>query len=301
MQPKVKKAWKQVDGVLLLDKPVGLSSNDALQKARRLFSAAKGGHTGTLDPLASGLLPLCFGEATKFSADLLDADKTYLADLKLGVTTDSGDGEGQVTATAAVNVTAGDISRVLPLFTGSISQVPPMHSALKRDGRPLYELARKGIEVERDARMVTVHGIEVVDFSADRLRLSVHCSKGTYIRVLASDIGAALGCGAFLAALRRTRVGDLELAGAMTLTDIEAIDEAARCTVLQPVDALLRSLPRHDLDGVVAQRFGHGNPVEMPAGLFGKIRVYAGGRLIGVGEPGPGGLLWPKRLVQLAA
>lgn len=300
MQPKVKKAWKQVDGVLLLDKPVGLSSNDALQKARRLFSAAKGGHTGTLDPLASGLLPLCFGEATKFSADLLDADKTYLADLKLGVTTDSGDGEGQVTGTAAVNVTASDISRVLPLFTGNLSQVPPMHSALKHGGRPLYELARKGIEVEREARTVTVHSIEVVDFSADRVRLSVHCSKGTYIRVLASDIGAALGCGAFLAALRRTRVGDLELAGALTLTDIEAIDEAARSTVLQPVDALLRSLPRHDLDGVGAQRFGHGNPVEMPAGLSGKIRVYAGGRLIGVGEPGPGGLLWPKRLVQLA-
>ncbi|KAF4533675.1 hypothetical protein B566_EDAN005724 [Ephemera danica] len=300
MEPKVKKTWKQVDGVLLLDKPVGLSSNDALQKARRLFSAAKGGHTGTLDPLASGLLPLCFGEATKFSADLLAADKTYLADLKLGMTTDSGDGEGQVTSTTAVNIAAGDISRVLPLFSGTISQIPPMHSALKRDGRPLYELARKGVEIERAARMVTIYSIEVVDFVADCLRLLVHCSKGTYIRVLAADIGTALGCGAYLAALRRTRVGDLDLAGAMTLEEIEAIDEAERSAVLQPVDALLCTLPRHDLDGNGAQRFGHGNPVEMPVGLSGKIRIYAGGRLLGLGEPGPGGLLWPKRLVQLA-
>lgn len=300
MQPKVKKTWKQVDGVLLLDKPVGMTSNDALQKARRLFSAAKGGHTGTLDPLASGLLPLCFGEATKFSADLLDADKTYEAELKLGVTTDSGDTEGQVTATAAVHVSENDIFNVLPRFTGDIQQVPPMHSALKRDGRPLYELARQGLEVERAPRAVTIHAIEYLGFAGDSLRLRVKCSKGTYIRVLAADIGAALGCGAHLTALRRTEVSDLTLLGAVTLAELEAMDEAVRPGRLQPVDALLQSLPRLEVSGDAAQRFRHGNPVDLPAGLAGKIRVYENDRLIGVGEPGREGRLWPKRLVQLA-
>lgn len=300
MEPRVKKTWKQVDGVLLLDKAQGMSSNDALQKARRLFSAAKGGHTGTLDPLATGLLPLCFGEATKFSADLLDADKTYEAELLLGVCTDSGDAEGVVTATAEVNVSPADIARVLPQFTGDILQVPPMHSALKRDGRPLYELARQGITVDREARPVTIHAIELLEFAGSRLRLSVSCSKGTYIRVLAQDIGAALGCGAHLTALRRTRVGDLVLDGAMTLAQIDSIEEGARVACLRPVDALLQSLPRVDLSGEAEQRFSHGNPVDLADGLSGKIRVYAEDRLIGVGEPGPGQRLWPKRLVQLA-
>ncbi|AXS80063.1 tRNA pseudouridine(55) synthase TruB [Dechloromonas sp. HYN0024] len=296
----VKKTWKQVDGVLLLDKPIGFTSNDALQKARRLFSAAKGGHTGTLDPLATGLLPLCFGEATKFSADLLDADKTYEAVLKLGVTTDSGDAEGKVTATAPVNVARADIERVLPQFTGPIQQIPPMHSALKRDGRPLYELARQGIEVEREARAVTIHAIDLLDFAGDGVTLRVACSKGTYIRVLAADIGAQLGCGAHLTALRRTRVGDLDLDRAVTLAELEELDEAGRLAHLQPVDALLHSLPLVEVEGEAAQRFSHGNPVELPAGLSGKIRVYANGRLIGIGEPGAGERLWPKRLVQLA-
>ncbi|MEN3374532.1 tRNA pseudouridine(55) synthase TruB [Dechloromonas sp. ZS-1] len=298
--PKVKKTWKQVDGVLLLDKPVGLSSNDALQKARRLFSAAKGGHTGTLDPLASGLLPLCFGEATKFSADLLDADKTYEAELKLGVTTDSGDAEGQVIATATVDVAEAAILAVLPRFTGPIEQVPPMHSALKRDGRPLYELARQGIEVERAARAVTIHALEVLDFAGDVLRIRVRCSKGTYIRVLAADIGQALGCGAHLTALRRTVVADLDLMHAVTLAEIEALDEVDRMKRLAPVDALLQSLPVLTLEGEAAARFRHGNPVNLPEGLSGKIRIYEAGRLIGVGEPGREGRLWPKRLVQLA-
>ena len=297
---QVKKAWKQVDGVLLLDKPIGLTSNDALQKARRLFSAAKGGHTGTLDPMATGLLPLCFGEATKFSADLLDADKTYEAVLKLGVTTDSGDAEGKVTATAAVSAQKADISKVLPQFTGNIQQVPPMHSALKRDGRPLYELARQGIVVEREARAVTIHAIELLDFAGDSLTLRVACSKGTYIRVLAADIGAALGCGAHLTALRRTRVGDLDLEGAVTLAELEGLDEAGRLAHLKPVDALLHTLPILAVEGEAAQRFSHGNPVDLPAGLSGKIRVYENGRLIGIGEPGSEGRLWPKRLVQLA-
>ncbi len=297
---QVRKAWQQVDGVLLLDKPLGLTSNAVLQKARRLFSAAKGGHTGTLDPLATGLLPLCFGEATKFSADLLDADKTYEAVVQLGVTTDSGDADGTVTATAAVDVGIDDILQVLPQFTGAIRQIPPMHSALKRDGRPLYELARQGIEVEREARAVTIHAIDCLDFSGDRLTLRVACSKGTYIRVLAADIGQALGCGAHLAALRRTVVGDLDLGAAVTLAELEALDEAGRAGCLQPVDTLLRNLPALVVEGEAADRFRHGNPVDILPGMTGKISVYANGRLIGIGEPGPDGRLWPKRLVQLA-
>ena len=297
---QVKKTWQRVDGVLLLDKPIGLTSNDALQKARRLFSAAKGGHTGTLDPLATGLLPLCFGEATKFSADLLDADKTYEAIIKLGVTTDSGDAEGQVVATAPVEFSEADIVSVLPQFAGDIQQIPPMHSALKRNGRPLYELARQGIEVERAPRAVTIHAIDLLAFSGDTLTLRVACSKGTYIRVLAADIGAALGCGAHLIGLRRTVVGDLDLANAVTLAELEALDESGRAGHLQAVDALLHTLPVHTVEGEAAERFRHGNPVDLPEGLVGKIRVYADDRLIGVGEPGPDGRLWPKRLVQLA-
>ena len=297
---QVKKTWKQVDGVLLLDKPIGLTSNDALQKARRLFSAAKGGHTGTLDPMATGLLPLCFGEATKFSADLLNADKTYEALVKFGVTTDSGDAEGNVIATATVNVEKDDIFRVLPQFTGDILQTPPMHSALKRDGRPLYELARQGIVVEREARAVTIHAIDFLDFSGDVLSIRVACSKGTYIRVLASDIGNALGCGAHLIGLRRTEVADLNLANTVTLAELEALDESQRLERLQPVDALLLSLPILAVEGEAYERFRHGNPIDLSEAVSGKIRVYAEERLIGVGEPGSDGRLWPKRLVQLA-
>ncbi len=297
---QVKKTWKQVDGVLLLDKPIGLTSNDALQKARRLFSAAKGGHTGTLDPMATGLLPLCFGEATKFSADLLNADKTYEALVKFGVTTDSGDAEGNVIATATVNVEKDDIFRVLPQFTGDILQTPPMHSALKRDGRPLYELARQGIVVEREARAVTIHAIDFLDFSGDVLSIRVACSKGTYIRVLASDIGNALGCGAHLIGLRRTEVADLNLANTVTLAELEALDESQRLERLQPVDALLLSLPILAVEGEASERFRHGNPIDLSEAVSGKIRVYAEERLIGVGEPGSDGRLWPKRLVQLA-
>lgn len=294
---QTKRTWKQVDGVLLLDKPVGLTSNDALQKARRLFSAAKGGHTGTLDPLASGLLPLCFGEATKFSADLLDADKTYEATLKLGVSTDSGDAEGTVTATRPVTVGEAEVRAALPRFTGDILQVPPMHSALKRDGRPLYELARQGIEVEREARPVTIHALELLSFEGDSLRLRVKCSKGTYVRTLAADLGEVLGCGAHLTALRRTEVGDLNLAHAVTLAALEAMAEEERPVRLRRVDALLQSLPAVNLAGEAAKRFQHGNPVE--AARMEKCRVYVDGRLVGVGEIGKDGRLWPKRLVQL--
>lgn len=300
-QTKAKKTWRQVDGVLLLDKPVGLTSNDALQRARRLFSAAKGGHTGTLDPLASGLLPLCFGEATKFSADLLDADKTYEAILRLGITTDSGDAEGQVVATRPVVVSQVDIEAALQRFRGDIMQVPPMHSALKRDGKPLYELARQGVEVEREARPVSIRSLDLQSFTGDNLSLRVRCSKGTYIRVLATDIGEALGCGAYLTALRRTAVADLDLTGAFSLAAVEALPEEERDNCLQPLDTLLLRLPRVDLDAPAAERFSHGNPVVAPAGLLGRARVYADNRLIGLGDIGKEQQLWPKRLVQLAS
>lgn len=298
---QVKKTWKQVDGVLLLDKPLGMSSNDALQKARRLFSAAKGGHTGTLDPLATGLLPLCFGEATKFSADLLDADKTYVATLKLGVTTDSGDAEGQIVATRPVAIGQAEFEAVLPRFLGAIEQIPPMTSALKRDGRPLYELARQGLVVEREPRQITIHAIKLLSFNGDLAEIEVRCSKGTYIRVLGMDIGEALGCGAHLSALRRTEVATLTLAGAVTLAELEALPEEERGAHLAPVDALLQSLPRADLVAEEGgERFMHGNPAQVSGGLpLGKARAYVEGRLVGVGEIKADGKLYPKRLVQL--
>lgn len=300
MQPQIKRTWKQVDGVLLLDKPIGLTSNGALQKARRLFSAAKAGHTGTLDPLATGLLPLCFGEATKFSSDLLDADKTYVATLKFGETTDSGDAEGAVIETRPVTHGEADLRDMLPRFTGAIEQVPPMHSALKRDGRPLYELARQGIVVERAARLITIYQLDLLECSADTAVLEVRCSKGTYIRTLATDLGEALGCGAHLTALRRTAVGSLQLDGAVTLAQLEETDESARLPLLAPVDALLKTLPCVVLGEENAERFSHGNPVLTPEGISGKCRVYFNERLIGLGETAADGRIWPKRLVQLA-
>lgn len=300
-----KKRWQRVDGVLLLDKPQGLSSNTALQQARRLVSAAKAGHTGTLDPMATGLLPLCFGEATKFSADLLDADKTYEAEVCFGATTDTGDAEGEVREQRPVTVGEADLVALLPRFTGSITQVPPMYSALKRDGKPLYELARRGVEVERQPRAVTIHALELLGVDVDsrgmltRARLAVTCSKGTYIRVLAEDIGAALGCGAHLTALRRTRVGSLSLADALTLSELESVVETERVGRLAPVDALLSTLPRIDLTAEQQGPISHGNPVRRAAtGDIGKVRIYADNVLLGVGEQGADGWLRPKRLVQ---
>lgn len=296
---QVKRSWRQVDGVLLLDKPIGLSSNDALQKARRLFSAAKGGHTGTLDPMATGLLPLCFGEATKFSADLLEADKTYEADILLGISTDSGDAEGKILAQQAVSVSDAEINAVIPRFLGEIEQIPPMHSALKRDGRPLYELARKGIEVERAPRQVRIEELSLLGRVADSVRVRVRCSKGTYIRSLAMDIGAALGCGAHLAALRRTEVGHLQAGDAVTLAELESLTDEERLAHLSPVDSLIRTLPVIHLDAEAENRFSHGNPVRTNESGLGLFRVYSGARLLGVGQYDAAGLLWPKRLVHM--
>jgi tRNA pseudouridine55 synthase len=295
MNQPARRRWRRVDGVLLLDKPSGITSNDALQKARRLFSAEKAGHTGTLDPMATGLLPVCFGEATKFSADLLDADKTYEATLRLGVTTTTADAEGEVLETRPVMVDEAALRALLPRFTGAIEQVPPMYSALKRDGRPLYELARQGIEVERAARAVTIHELTLLALAGTDVSLRVQCSKGTYIRTLAEDIGRALGCGAHLTALRRTRVGPLDLSGACTLTGIEAVAEEGREALLLPVDTLLRGLPRVNLDAAATLRFGNGNPVD--GAIVGPCRVYAGDRLLGLGLGDSAGRLHPKRLV----
>lgn len=299
-QPVPKRVWKRVDGVLLLDKPIGMTSNAALQKARRLFSAAKAGHTGTLDPMATGLLPLCFGEATKFSADLLEADKTYEAELLFGVRTDTGDADGAVIERTDVDFSACDLLRALAGLRGEIEQVPPMYSALKRDGRPLYELARQGVEVERAARRVTIHELGLLAWSEDRCQLRVRCSKGTYIRVLAEDIGAALGCGAHLVALRRVGVGSLDVAAAVSLESLEALAEEDRMNALSPLDTLLQSLPRIDLGEDSARRFNHGNPVGVMSAnpvATGLCRVYSESRLLGVGELERAGKLSPKRLV----
>lgn len=306
MQTKPEKRQRLLlDGVLLLDKPVGLSSNDALIKAKRLLNAKKAGHTGTLDPFATGLLPLCFGEATKFSQDLLEADKTYETVVHLGIRTSTGDTEGETLEQRDVAATREQIEAVLAQFRGAIEQVPPMHSALKRDGKPLYEYARQGITLERAARQVTIHALELLAYEAPFLTLRVTCSKGTYIRVLGEDIGAALGCGAHLKALRRTQVGSLTLDGCVTLEQLAAIEEARRVALLAPVDALLSTFPAVELPEVLAQRFLHGQRlalgkenVSLPQ-AEGRVRVYAqeGGRLLGTALLQAYGVLAPERLV----
>ncbi len=290
-----------VDGILLLDKPVGLSSNAALVRARRLLEARKAGHGGTLDPLAGGLLPLLFGEATKFALDSLDADKTYVAALRLGVATDSGDAEGRVLAEREPVRDAAAFARAVAGFVGAIDQVPPMHSALKRDGRPLYELAREGVVVERAPRRVTIHSIDVLRFAPPHAELRVRCSKGTYIRSLAIDLGERLGCGAHLGALRRERVGALDVADAITLEALEALGLPERRARLLPADALLLGLPRVDLDAALDARFRHGQKLRLETSCADasprRVRVYgAGSELLGVALQ-QGSELQPQRLV----
>ena len=284
-----------VDGVLLLDKCQGLSSNNALQKARWLFNAEKAGHTGTLDPMATGLLPLCFGEATKFSQSLLEADKGYDATVLLGVTTDTCDAEGVVLETRPVSVTREQLEAVLAELTGEIEQVPPMHSALKRDGKPLYELARQGIEVERAPRRITIHRLELKSFDGASLEISVACTKGTYIRTLAQDIGAKLGCGAHLTALRRTFSGNLDLAPAITLEALEAMSPEERDAHLLPADVLLAPLPAITMSAEDQARYLQGIPVRA-TGVPGPHRAY-GTRFLGLAELGEDGWLRPKRIV----
>lgn len=288
--------WRRVDGVLLLDKPTGMTSNTALQAARRLFSAAKGGHTGTLDPLASGLLPLCFGVATKFSSDVLTADKTYEAEVLFGLRTDTGDADGTVLTRRPVPFGPSDLEEALTAFRGSIEQVPPMYSALKRDGRPLYEWARQGIELPREARSVVIHELRLLDFTGDRCRLRIVCSKGTYIRSLADELGERLASGAHLTALRRTDVGALHVGNAVTLDELAGLSEEAREQRLLPPDSLLQSLPPAHLDDTDGRAFIHGNPVRF-AGWPGRYRVYRNAALLGLGELDEWGHLHPRRVV----
>ena len=296
-----KKPRDLVDGVLLLDKPVGLSSNDALISAKRVMNAKKAGHTGTLDPFATGLLPLCFGEATKFSQDLLEADKTYEATVHLGIKTDTGDTEGEAIETLPVDVTVEQIEAALARFRGPILQVPPMYSALKRDGKALYEYAREGIVLEREARPVTIHALELIAYEAPMLRIRVTCSKGTYVRVLGEDIGAALGTGAHLNALRRIQVGALTLDGMITLEALQAHAEPR--SLLAPVDALLSTFPAVELMPELAKRFLNGQrlalgkeAVAVPAEQ-GRVRVYHEGKLLGTANLQEWSILAPERLI----
>jgi tRNA pseudouridine55 synthase len=290
---------ERLDGVLLLDKPVGMTSNRALQTVRRLLDAQKAGHTGTLDPLASGLLPTLLGEATKFSADLLEADKRYVATVRLGVTTSTGDAEGEVVERRQVDATAAEVDAVLARFSGAIEQVPPMHSALKRGGRPLYQLARAGVQVERTARAVAIRRLALVGRTTDTLMLDVECSKGTYVRVLAEDIGAALGYGAHLGALRRTRVGALTVDDAVRLEALERMELAERRGWLLPVDTLLTSLPRVALDEELARRFCQGQRLAIDAQpKGGRVRVYAADdTLLGTATINEHGVVGPDRLI----
>lgn len=288
-----------MDGVLLLDKPTGISSSAAVQAVRRAFGGAKAGHTGTLDPMASGLLPVCLGEATKFSHLLLEADKTYTATVRLGVTTSTGDLEGEVTARHEVNVEQDAVDRVLKEFTGDILQTPPMYSALKHGGQPLYKLARAGREVPRSPRRVAIRDLRRVRFEGETLMLSVTCSKGTYVRTLAEDIGRMLGCGGCLSALRREAVGVHSLSGrAVTLDQLERMAPSEREDLLLPADALVSSLPRVDLDAAEVKRLSQGRPVERaPARESGLARLYGPDReFLGVGEFTVPGRIVPRRL-----
>jgi tRNA pseudouridine55 synthase len=297
-----------VHGVLLLDKPLGLSSNAALQKAKWLLRAEKAGHTGTLDPLATGILPLCFGAATKFSQSQLDADKTYEADLRLGITTSTGDAEGEVLRERPIPVlTESLLAQVAGQFTGPIRQLPPMHSALKKDGKALYEYARAGLEVEREVREVVIHDLRISRTAVDNtLRLIARVSKGTYIRTLGEDIGEALGCGAHLASLRRITTGHLEVSRCVTLPALEGMSEAERLACLLPVDVLL---PRHtpiSLDAQDAGRFlsglrRRGNwPDDEQVAVFGEApRALLGTAHIKGGELIPNRLLSPPEISQI--
>jgi len=294
---------RAVDGVLLLDKPAGITSSAAVQRIRRLFRAQKAGHTGTLDPMATGLLPICFGEATKFSHLLLGADKAYVATMRLGTTTSTGDLEGPVTARHEVRITDRDIEQALEAFTGEIRQTPPMYSALKRDGQPLYKLARAGAVVPREPRAIIIRRLELLGRDGDELKVLVVCSKGTYVRVLAEDLGRALGCGACLSGLRRDAVGDFRLsAGAVTLERLEQAAPDERDALLLPEDALVCSLPRVDLDSQTAWRLSQGQSVAHDSvHASGLARVYGpDGAFMGVAEIMAKGEIVPRRLVSKA-
>ncbi len=276
---------RPLDGVLLFDKSLGLSSNIALQKVRRLFQAEKAGHTGTLDPLATGLLPVCFGEATKFTSSLLEADKTYCALIRLGQTTTTGDAEGEITSISAVELNQAQICAVLRNFIGEIQQMPPMHSAIKHQGKPLYEYIRKGETVIRANRSVIIYELVLERFAGHEMEITVRCSKGTYVRTLAEDIGLALGCGAHLKGLRRTAIGRFGLEGAHNLAQMESVTMLEREAYILPLDSLLQDLPVLDLDEGQVTRIAQGQRLAIEAALLdGKVRLYGAGCFIGVAD-----------------
>lgn len=298
---------RNIHGILLLDKPVGITSNAALQSVKRLYQARKAGHTGNLDPMASGLLPICMGEATKMSAFLLDANKRYQGVCKLGVRTSTADAEGEVVETRpVVGVDEARVREVLARFTGSIEQVPPMHSAIKHKGQPLYKLAHQGLEVERAPRTVEIYALNLLRLEGDELEIDVYCSKGTYIRTLAEDIGEALGCGAHLCELRRTLAGPFHIEDAVPLAELQRLAEAqdlgALDALLLPLDAALADWPALNLSENTAFYLRQGQPVLVPrAPTSGWVRLFAGeDRFIGVGQILDDGRVAPRRLVEIA-
>ncbi len=295
------RTFRPLDGVLLFDKPLELSSNTALQKVRRLFQAEKAGHTGTLDPLATGLLPVCFGEATKFSNALLDADKTYRALLRLGQTTTTGDAEGEILSEHPVEVQQSDVDIVLARFRGDIQQLPPMHSALKHQGKPLYEYIRKGETIERELRNVVIHELVLHRFSGNEMDITVRCSKGTYIRTLAEDIGASLGCGAHLIGLRRTAIAHFDLKDAYSWQQLEAMSESERVACVLPLESLMPDMPKLQLDAGQIKRLAQGQRLGLDTGLpDGKVSLQGPQGFVGVGVL-LGRRLAPDRLLSNVA
>ena len=305
---------RDVHGIVLLDKPTGISSNDALQQVKRIYNAAKAGHTGALDPLATGMLPICLGEATKFSQFLLDADKRYTVTARMGVRTDTSDSEGAVVSVRPVAVSKEQVLAALEQFKGDILQVPSMFSALKHQGRPLYEYAREGIEIEREARPITIYSIELLSFGDDRFSLEVHCSKGTYIRSLVDDLGEVLGCGAHVTQLRRTQVARYPADKMLSLVQLnEMLDQCREQGIppkeqldqyLLPMDSAVSSLPEVNMSSVLAAYVTQGQAVMVPhAPIAGFVRMSVGeeAEFIGVGEIDDDGKVAPRRLVRIVS
>lgn len=300
------KKGRDVHGVFLLDKPKGMSSNDIMQKVKRLFQANKAGHTGALDPLATGMLPICLGEATKFSQFLLDSDKRYFVTAKLGERTDTSDAEGQVVETREVNVLEADILAALPQFRGDILQVPTMFSALKHNGKPLYEYARQGITVEREARPITIFELKFVEYQAPYLSLEVHCSKGTYIRTLVDDLGEVLGCGAHVSILRRLEVADYPVKEMMPIEELQLLAESfpqqELDRLLLPMDTAVASLAALNLteSQTKAVKFGQRVKFENSEQIYGLVRLFSDTQqFLGVAEITADNVIRPNRMVNI--
>jgi len=301
---KPRKRGRDIHGVFLLDKPQGMSSNDIMQKVKRIFQANKAGHTGALDPLATGMLPICLGEATKFSQFLLDADKRYLVTAKLGERTDTSDAEGQIVETRDVNVKTPEILTALEQFRGNILQVPTMFSALKHNGKPLYEYARQGITVEREARPITIFELNFIEYNAPYLTLEVHCSKGTYIRTLVDDLGEALGCGAHVTMLRRTAVADYPTEKMLDWHALQSLAEPQDLSLLDalllPMDTAVAKLPALTLNESQTQGIGFGQRIKFdnPNRLQGQVRLFSHENcFLGVAVIDENNVIRPQRLV----